>query len=344
MPEPVKTADGKEVELNAAEESILDATQARLDALDTEGDEQAEQVDSTPGEKDDSQAEQVDSTPESKPADVKDEAGKETTEEVSLPDAYYRAAEHQGWKPDEIKEFFEATPELAIQTLGKIYESTNKLSDDFANIGRAKLKPADKPADAVTATQANAGKKVDLAALKEEYGAESNMVKAFEALQASIPAPAVSTGQPVQPQTQPQDVQPDPRVVTMVNQFFTADTLKPYKDFYGEGKDANSLTIQQNNNRHAVLNRADEIFAGAHAMGNVITVEQAMDLAHMIVSKPVQEKAMRAELKAKVVKRSKGLSLKPAKSKAVVPDKDAKTSEADLEAKVQARLDKTYKN
>lgn len=353
MDKPVKEAD---VKLNAAEESKIEETQARLDVLfDGENDEQAEQTDSTPENEseskiedeveskveDESQAEKVDSTPASKP-----EAGKENTEEVSLPDAYYRAAEHQGWKPDEIKGFFEAQPELAIQTFGKIYESTNKLSDDFANIGRAKLKPADKPADTTTVvtTQADVVKKVDLTALKEDYGADSAIVKFAEDMQASIPAPTVRD-EPVSQtyglQTQPvvqQNAPLDPRVEVMVNQFFTADTLKPYKDFYGEGKDINKLTLEQNKRRWAVLDKADDIASGAYDMGRPVTSDEAMDMAHLLISADVQKQAMRAELKATIVKRNKGLTLKPAQSKAAVTVKDAKTTAADLEAKVEAKM------
>lgn len=342
MPEPEKTVDGKEVELTAAEESIIDQTQARLNALDTEGDEQAEQVEPTPGEKTSTQAEQTDSTPASKT----DTAGKETTEEVSLPDAYCRAAEHQGWKPEEIKEFFEATPELAIQTLGKIYESTNKLSNDFANLGRATLKPANKPADSQTVTDVDANKAIDLTALKEEYGADSAVVKTMEAMQARLQTAPAAQPQTVQQTVQQPVQQPvqqiDSQIEIMVNQFFTDPALQPYEEFYGKGKDANALTIQQNNNRYAVLETADNIVVGAQTLGNRMTWEQAMDLAHMTVSASVHEQAARTELKAQIVKRAAGTTLKPAKSKAVVPAKDAATSAADLEAKVEAKLNKIY--
>jgi len=349
-----KPVEKTEVELDTKEESLLDETQARLDSIfgDEEG-EQAEQVSSTPEnepedesedkskdepedesetEEEENQAEQTDSTPADEP-----ETGKESTEEVSLSDAAYRAAIHQGWKPDEIKEFFEASPELAIRTFSKIQESTTKLSNDFANIGRAKMKSANKPADSQPADTA---KKVDLDALKEEYGADSSVVKAIEALQASIPVNTIPSG--VTTQAQPQDTQPalDPRVEVMVNQFFTSDALKPYEDFYGKGKDVNNLTLQQNKNRWAVLDKADEIIVGAAEMGRPVTVDEAMDMAHLLVSADVQKQAVRAELKAKIVKRSKGLSLKPAKNKGVAPAKDEKATAADLETKVQTKMEK----
>lgn len=347
MDKPVKEEN---VELNKAEESISDETQSRLDNIfggeNSEGGEQEDEANPTPEVKDDTQEDEADPTPVSKTDTVvKDEAGKENTEEVSLPEAYYHTAVRQGMSHDEIKELFEANPEVAIRVLGKIHDASSKVANDFATMGRAKLKPADNPADSVTATQAQeiAGKKVSLAALKEEYGADSPIVKFAEDIQASIPAPTVRdepASQTYGPQAQPQNVQLDPRVEVMVNQFFTADTLKPYKDFYGEGKDYNKLTMEQNKNRWAVLDKADEIAEGAAIMGRPITSDEAMDMAHSLISKDVQKQAMRAEFKATIKKRSKGLTLKPAKSKTAVPVKDGKTIAADLEAKVEERMNK----
>ena len=347
MSEMDKKVSEENAELNKGEEAAIDETQAQLNALgigseDNEDGKQEAEANPTPDES--NQEDEANPTPVSKTDTVvKDDTGKENTEEVSLPDAYYHTAVRQGMSHDEIKELFEANPEVAIRVLGKIHEASSKVANDFATMGRAKLKPAEtvKPADAVTATEANAAKKVDLAALKEEYGADSAIVKFAEDLQASIPAPAVSTGQSVQ--NQPivqQNVALDPRVEVMVNQFFTADVLKPYKDFYGEGKDANKLTMEQNKHRWEVLDRADDIAAGAYDMGRPITSEEAMDLAHMLVSADVQKQAMRAEFKATIKKRSKGLTLKPAKSKVAVTVKDEKTKATDLEANVEAQMEK----
>ena len=344
MAEMAKAVKKEAVELDAAEETVIDETQSRLnDIFGGENSEQEDEATPTPGES--NQEDEATPTPASKTDTVvKDDAGKENTEEVSLPDAFYHTAVRQGMSHDEIKELFEANPEVAIRVLGKIHEASSKVANDFATMGRAKLKPAAKPADAVTATEATVGKKVDLAALKEEYGADSTIVKFAEQIQASIPTHVVRdepVSQTYGPQNQPivqQNVALDPRVEVMVNQFFTADTLKPYKDFYGEGKDVNKLTMEQNKNRWAVLDRADEIVEGAISMGRPITPDEAMDMAHSLVSVDVQKQAMRAEFKATIQKRSKGLSLKPSQSKTVLPVKDAKTIEKDLEAAVEAKM------
>ncbi len=347
MAEMEKAKSLESTKLNKAEEDAIAVTQTQLNALGIEDDGQEAEATSIPDESN----QEVEATPTPvsktdvvKDAVVKDETEKENTEEVSLPDAYYHTAIRQGMEPGEIKELFEANPEVAIRVLGKIHEASNKVANDFATMGRTKMKSANKPADAATATETIAAKKVDLAALKEEYGADSAIVKFAEDMQASIPANTIVPEIVAQPQNQlivqPQNVALDPRVEVMVNQFFTADTLKPYKDFYGEGKDVNKLTMEQNQHRWDVLDKADEIAEGAALMGRPITPDEAMDMAHSLISKDVQKQAMRAEFKATIKKRGKGLTLKPAQSKTAMPVKDAKATEKDLEAKVEAQMDK----
>ncbi len=346
MPEPTKVEEEVNVKLDDVDDSLVDKVQASLDAINgkdaeeenTDG-QQTDDGDSTPedqadddGSTSDGEPSKDESTDGDKNTDEKD------TKEVQLPDAYYRAAIHQGWKPDEIKEFFEADPELAIRTLAKNHESTNKLNSEFARMGR--IKPEDKKvADPGTATEANAAASVDMAAIKEQYGDDSAIVKAMTIMQAkldSIPEQQVAERVDVTPHD-------DPMRAT-VDRFFTDPVLKPYVDFYGEGNDTEKLTQGQFNHRHDMLQMAEDIVVGSQTHGRNITVEAAMEAAHLLVSEPVREKAVRAELKATVKKRAKGVTLKPAKSKAAKSKTDGPLTSKQQEAKVQAGLNRIYKN
>ncbi len=330
-------ADSK---LDDVDDSLIDKVQASLDAINGEDaveddtdDQQTDNDDPTPENQADDSVSTSDDEPdvdEDKGADDKD------TEEVQLPDAYYRAAIHQGWKPDEIKEFFEANPELAIKTLAKNHESTNKLNSEFARVGR--IKPEDKVADSPTATETIAATNVDMDAIKEQYGDDSAIVKAMIVMQAklnSVPEQqVVERAAPVS--------HDDPMRAT-VDRFFTDPTIKLYKDFYGEGVDTAKLTQEQHSNRFKMLLMAEDIVKGSQFYGRSITVEAAMESAHLLVSEPVREKAVRAELKATIKKRAKGVTLKPAKSKAAKTVTDGKMTQKQMEAKVAAGLRKVYK-
>ncbi len=337
----------EEVVEDELDEGLVDKVQASLDAINggdvdenDKGEQQADGDDPTPGD----QAGDNASTPDDKPdkgevedTDVDKNTDDKDTKEVQLPDAYYRAAIHQGWKPDEIKEFFEANPELATRTLAKNHESTNKLNSEFARMGR--IKPADKKvADFGTATEAIAATSVDMDAIKEQYGDDSAIVKAMTIMQAKLDSI------PEQQMVERVDNTPhdDPMRAT-VDKFFTDSILEPYVDFYGEGNDTEKLTQGQFKHRHDMLQMAEDIVVGSRAHGRNITVEAAMEAAHLLVSEPVREEAVRKELKATVKRRAKGVTLKPAKSKAAKTVTDGKLSEKQMIAKVEAGLKKVYK-
>ncbi len=292
---------------------------------ETQADEEESTPDETGDDDDTSQADDTESTP-----------GEEEEQEVTLSDAYYRAAVHQGWAADDIKEFFEAKPELAIKTFAKIYESTNKLSADFASLGRASVKASTETAASKSSDDTSAtADSTQLAAIKEEYGADSSIAKMLESMQGQIASGKVEASTQ---QNAAVESKLDEATATMIDQFFSDPSMKVYAEFYGEGKDAEKFTQGQMKKRWDVLEMAESIVLGAQAQGRDITAGDAMDLAHLSISEPVREKAMRSEFKAKMVKRSKGLTLKPAKVKQVQPDQNAKLSEEQLEAKVSAGL------
>ncbi len=341
MPEQKVEEEVVENELDGIDDKLIDKVQASLDAINGENveedntdNQQADDDDPTP---DKDQADDDDPTPNDNPdEDTDTPKSDKDTKEVQLPDAYHRAAIHQGWTPDEVKEFFEANPEAAIKTLAKIHESTNKLNSEFARIGR--IKPDNKVADSKTATEATATTSIDMDAIKEQYGDDSAIVKAMTIMQAKLDN--IPEQQVVE---RVDDIPRDDPMRATVDKFFTDPVLKSYESFYGEGKDTEKLTQEQHGNRFRMLQMAEDIAAGSQVHGRNITVEAAMEAAHLLVSEPVREKAVREELKATVKKRAKGVTLKPTKSKAAKTVTDGPLTEKQMEAKVAAGLRKVYK-
>ncbi len=361
MPDPVKTEEETKQEEAAAEaeETLIEETQKRLDVLNgvESSEEQAEEKESTPKEK----AEEKESTPGSK-EEVKEEEAKEEEEEeeeeeevkeeeakkekaeegkeeVTLNDAYYRAAVHQGWEPEDIKEFFEANPELAVKTFAKIHESTNKLSSEFARLGRVQPNKEQESKTATEANKAKAGDDSDLAALKEQYGDDSAVAKMFQNMQTKLDA--ITKSEP-EPQQQEQE-EIDPIILGRIEKFWIDPAMKPYAEFYGEGKDEAKLTIGQSDNRYKVLETADSIVLGCQSQGRKITLEQAMESAHLLVSESVREGAIRKELTTKIKKRAKGVTLKPSKSKKAPEPKSKELDAKGLEEVTAIRLQKAFK-
>jgi hypothetical protein len=103
--------------------------------------------------------------------------------------------------------------------------------------------------------------------------------------------------------------------------------MKSYGEFYGDNKISlgeknwDGLSDAQKQARWNVLGIAQDILVGAAAQGRNMDVPEALEKAHLIVSEPVRTKVVRNDLMAQVVKRSKGITLKP--SSVVGQDADA---------------------
>ena len=256
---------------------------------------------------------------------------------VKIPDAYYRAAIHQEWKPKEIAEFYKSNPELAERTFAKIYESVNKSSTEFATLGRLKLQQTQEIEKAKL--EKSQEKDIDINGLRENYENSDEVINIVEELQKQNKMlREQKAASPAQHSDQALDQD--------IDTFFAADDLKLYDDFYGPGKDADGkivppeqLTPGQKANRHAVLVFADSLITGNAYKGYDMPVVEALELAHLNVSQPLQKQKIREEIMGKVVKRSKSITLTGSgKTKVTSTTKSGKPSKDDLIAKTEKRL------
>lgn len=330
-------------ELNEQEHDVEEKLQGSLDELfdeeaeldepvesEAEAEDAADPEEPTPQDTDEPTEEEVGESDseagESGEADDSTPQGEGETDSVEMPDAYFRAAVHQGWKPEDVKEFFEADPKRALRTLENIYNSTNKLSSEFAKLGQARMKDAD--------PQKTEEKSLDLDKYRSEYGDDDPLVKELEAMQKRLDEVGAQKPQQgtLQQQFQPQF--DTAQLQKQIDTFFSSDNLGAYEDYYGLERDPGDLTQNQAKRRWEVLNTADQIMMGAQVQGKEMSVSQALESAHLLVSEPVREQAVRKDLLSKVKKRSRGLTLKPKSA-----DSPAKKKPGEgLEAKVQERL------
>lgn len=273
--------------------------------------------------------------PDPKPADEPAEEPEPTPEEEGavqeesgLPDSYYRAAIHQEWTPEEVEAFYKSDPVKATKTFKRMYDSTNKLTAEFARIGRMKT-------EAPAAEPAASAEDETLAMLKEQYGGDDPLVQTIERLQNKLSA--LTPQSAPQPQVGPPATgSSDVALQQIINGFFSADDMKPFAEFYGVAKDGLALPQEQFNKRMATLELADNILAGAAKLGRKMDVPEALSLAHLTISEPFRERAIRADLKAKITKRAKSVSLEPASGRPM--PSSGTTSASDLEAKVASKM------
>jgi hypothetical protein len=316
--------------------ALLDAVAKDLSAV---VDEDAPETEPTPEPTDDGQADETESTtgPEGDVAEKEpSDSGESTPESASdepagdedrpaIPDNHYRAAIHMGMKPEEISELYDADPKLALKTLAKCHEMTNAASRQLGELGQAMRRANTTATPAVTTTPAADGKRAKLEKLlKEKYADDPVVDTLLELLPQDAPAPAPTQAHREAPAPAVQwSIDEEVAIRQQIGTFFADPDLEPYTDFYGSAKDANGsmvgtvdhLTPGQKANRTAMLERAQLILEGANALGTKLSVAEAMERAHLEVSAPMAETVVRERIKSSLVKRAKGVTLKPSAGK-----------------------------
>lgn len=322
-----------EVEEETPAEEETETEETTPETEETPAEETEEVAEPTPEELAIIQAGEETEETETEGEEVEEEAGEVPT----LPEAYHRAAVHQGWKPEDVDEFFKENPSQALKTLANIYQSTNKLSERFAKLGAPKL---EKPA-AETKVPAKDLREANKAieALEKEFGEDDPMIA--ELKRANDRAAAAedrldAMDKKISETATAGQTKADATDAKVLEEFFVADTLKPYTDFYGDKEDWDKLSPGQQANRWAVVNMADQILAGAETLGEELSITKALEMAHLNVSDTVREKVIRAGIQKQVVKRSKGVSLPASSGKSKTAGKDQRT----LEEKTAARMKK----
>lgn len=277
-----------------------------------------------------------------------------------LSDAYYRAAKHRGWTDEEIKEQYEANPELTVRTLGKVYEALNRSTKEYAAFGRAekeRIAAEVAPKEKKEAEKKSEFKGVDIEALKKtdvdpevivivEAMNEQNKLQFDKIQELKTIRSAPATGQPsgLSPAQIRAADQEAAAIEQQIETYFKSDAMKGYEDFYGTlPKDApnwDNLSPGQKMNRWTVIEMMDQTIIGATTLGREMKIDEALNLAHLSVTESIREKVIRDDIKAKITKRSGNLTLKPSGT-AQPGDTKAKTM-ADVEANAAERLSKMH--
>ncbi len=294
--------------------------------------------------------EAVETTPVSKEAPVVSTDGSTQEEVQEIPAAYIKAAKHQGWTDEEIESLYKTDPEVAERTFARTLEMTSTLAKDFSKIGQTKRRLADEEANQVPVVQPQETPELDATVVKgiqkmrDEYGPE--IADMFEMQQKTI-AQLISKPAPVQQAARQSGavVQENELLAQQMNTFFRDADMTSYAEYYGtvakDAKDWMGLTGSQVNKRYDVIEMANDIIAGAETQGRNVSVTEALEMAHLSISGPVKERAIREEIKSKVVKRSGSITLKPASAK--VPDaSDGVKTKSEFEAATKDRLAKLF--
>lgn len=361
------TENLKELDTVAIEDpKLVNTVQERLDNLRKITDEETtvsdeKDDDSTSDKtKDDTTAQESDQT-ESQTESTESTSEVETKDgDIEIPDAYIRAAIHQGWDQEVVDDLVKSNPELAKKALENLYLSTNNASREWSELGRAKIE-AERAKATQTVTEAvvqeDPETKALIAKLRKDYVDDPLIEVVIKGLEKPVQQQPVQQSQPVQRQqqnyetaTRRANAAANASTDQRVNTFFSAGVMAPYEKFYGKlelGQVPEDLTNGQQLNRLAVLEETECIIAGHNMRNQEIKLEQAMEKAHFIVTEHIREQVIRDNLKATAVKRKKSMTLKPSDSKRTGDSMSTESSKPrnrkELENAVQQKLDGVFK-
>jgi len=299
---------------------------------------------------------EADPEPEPEPTVEKpDEQGskdKDSTPEAEIPEGYIRAAKRQGWTDEDIAATIEADSDRALRLFANAYETTNKATRDFAAIGREKAAAAVQEAkdkaeanqveveDYMTADEITKAADGDEAVAKMLTNFNAALKKRDAALaKANTAGPSVEdinfARSDQAAATARANATANAATELFIKQFFGAESMKSYSDFYGvidEGQNMGDLTPNQHERRVNVLQLADQLIAGKAAQGIKISDTEAMEDAHLVVTAPMREKVITDGIRSSLKKRSKGKTLRPAVSKSNASSGGAKPAKDRNEA------------
>jgi len=351
-------ADAREAE-EAAREELEDSVGAKLKetfAEDDPGGEEDEEEE--PGEEDEEDGDK--DTPgddeDDEPGDEDSDSGDEDDEleaaaddAPTLPDAYRRSLKAYDWTDDEIDNNLAQLGDGFIATAAKIHSNRNRELADWAAAGRrarerqetGRDNPADSRQDQQASDSPSQGlKPINAEELKERYG-DDDMVdalvgplnKTIEAINRQ--AEQLESGRRAAEQAEIE------RVSKHVDEFFDDDRLSDYSELYGTSQ--KGLSEDQLQHRNKVVDTAFDLISGAQALRNQqMNLDEALELAHDVVSKDFNETKVRSKIKKQAKRRSRSLSMKPA-SKADDLTKDSGTkTRSELEAATRQRLAKVF--
>lgn len=209
-------------------------------------------------------------------------------------------AQQFGWTDEKIDKLNKADPELAADTF-------TQLASAYTNLSRQYVVPQGQPPAApqpVAQPQAPASKLdqlyADLSSFAEENG-DTIVERLLKPLRDEVI-------EPVRRMQAALEVQQQAAVRAEVQSTLSALTGQ-FGDVYG--KDDATLTPQQQQSRVNLAGIADQIRAGAKMQGRELSVKEALNRAHLIVTADRRDEAVRTQVRDQVQKRNRQITARP---------------------------------
>ena len=334
MADEVKDAEKSEAADAQTESSTLAIMEAKMAALQEGGvesnDSNSEAVDNK--EVDSSETKEDESKPR------EDDAPIEKDDNLPmLPSGYRRAALAREYTNEEIDQYLRTKPDEAVARFKELFNDWQEQNSRWSDRGRqlAAVNQKASEADTKVASEAASGtlSHYDVKALIEEHGESEDLINALVTPlnktidQVNAVADRLSKSENFLRNTE------ETALAVATQEFLTGKSMESFRETYGtEIKD---LTKKQVDNRMELFKEADIIAAGAQDHGIDITVQDALERAHILVSQGSRDAAIRQSIRESMEKRTKTLGSSHQKTSTV--DEDQSISDEELVKRTEAR-------
>jgi len=220
------------------------------------------------------------------------------------PTLRYFAETELGWSKDKIDRLVKADPEIATETISKLAESYTNLSRQFLN-------PASSVAPSTPAPeqQQPAQPQAPTSKLDEFFGKLNEFAEANgEELSDFIKALKDEVVDGYREMRAAYEVQQKELLRTEARTVFT-DLSKRFADLYGSEDKA--ATEKQNEAKQRLGELADQIRTAAKLQGRELSVREALNRAHLIVSADYRDAVVRKQITEQVQKRGNAITARP---------------------------------
>lgn len=214
------------------------------------------------------------------------------------------AAEQFGWTAEAIDKLYAADPEMATATFTNLLGAFQNLSRQMNGGGNPAGQPASQlpnPA-AQLQQQAQQSKFLSMISNLKEFSEVNGepMGELLKALHEEVYQPLK--------QIQADYAVAKQQAVAAEAMTVTDNLAGKFKDFYGQGE---RLTLVQQQNRSLLYQYADRQRAGASQQGREMSVKDALNQAHLILTADRRVAEGRQQVRSQVQKRSKSITARP---------------------------------
>ncbi len=252
-----------------------------------------------------------------------------------LPSGHRRAALARGYTNEEIDHHLETKPGDALVRFGELYTEWQDQNSQWSERGR-QLRQVGQEAPKPETPNATPEvlKHYDTEAMIAEHGGNEDLITALVAPLNAMVDRVNSVTEKLEKSEQFLRNTEQDALTAATQEFFKGTDMTPFNKVYGT--DRTSLTDEQVKSRMELLQEADTIIAGAADHGRGLSVRDALERAHVIVSQGTRDEAIRQSIRDSMKKQTRTTQSSHRASTSDEPDREL--SDDEIVTRTEARL------